>query len=91
MEFLIFIMGTSEKKFSFQRFPNNKPLIRKGITIGSRFYLLGVLYAGSQFTAEGILQMSNISNIPKPYVNIPMNFGVVIKADEILRFEEILK
>ena len=61
-----------------------------GITVGNRIYLLGILFGGPQYTAQGILSFANVPNIPKPIVNIPTNLGVAIKSSEILEFEKIL-
>ena len=51
-------------------------------------YLIGVLFQGPQYTAQGNLIFSAIPNIPFPITNIPMNLGEVIKAEEILAFEQ---
>lgn len=62
----------------------------RGIVLGSRIYLLGILFGGPQYTAQGVLTFANVPNIPKPIVSIPTNLGVAIKSSEILEFEEIL-
>jgi Trypsin-like peptidase domain len=66
---------------------------RQGITIGSRVYLLGILYAGPQFTTTGEIMVMNIPTSPKPISvsQIPMNLGYVIKAHKLLDFNEILQ
>ena len=56
--------------------------------VGNRLYLIGVLFQGPQYTAQGNLIFSAIPNIPVPITNIPMNLGEVIKAEEILAFEQ---
>lgn len=56
--------------------------------VGNRLYLIGVLFQGPQYTAQGNLIFSAIPNIPFPITNIPMNLGEVIKAEEILAFEQ---
>lgn len=60
---------------------------------GARIKLLGVLYAGPQFTVEGKLEI-----IPIPtkaaliaVSQIPTNLGLVIKAERILEFERVLE
>ena len=58
--------------------------------MGNRIYLLGILFGGPQYTAQGILSFANVPNIPKPIVNIPTNLGVAIKSSGILEFEKIL-
>lgn len=52
---------------------------------GSRIALLGVLYAGPQFTAEGRLEARPIPHnfAPTPITSVPMNLGFVIHADEV--------
>jgi hypothetical protein len=59
--------------------------------IGTKLYLLGVIYAGPNYTAEGKVVKTNpneqISNVQ---TKIPMNLGYVIKASEILEFKKIL-
>lgn len=62
-----------------------------GVVIGTRIYLLGVLYGGHQFNARGILQFANLPNIPVPVMQIPVNLGLMIKAERILEFELIIK
>ena len=54
-------------------------------TPGSRIALLGVLYAGPQFTAEGRLEARPIPHNfePTPITSVPMNLGFVIHADEV--------
>ncbi|MEB9365338.1 MULTISPECIES: S1 family peptidase [Bacillus cereus group] len=58
-----------------------------------RVLLLGVLYAGPQFTATGEIIVTNVptSNQPIAVSRIPMNLGMVIKAHKLLDFEELLK
>jgi hypothetical protein len=52
---------------------------------GTRIALLGVLYAGPQFTAEGKVQPKPIPHSLNQLavISIPMNLGFVIHADEI--------
>lgn len=66
---------------------------KNGVVIGSRIYLLGVLYAGPQFTSTGEITVTNIptSNRPISVSRIPMNLGYVIKSKKILDFEDLLK
>ena len=64
---------------------------KTGVTIGApRIYLLGILYKGPLFDAQGVLTFSELPNIPTPTVSIPMNLGVMIKAERILEFEKLL-
>ncbi len=66
---------------------------RMGTTnIGTRIALLGILYAGPQYTVEGELKVLPIPTqmIPVPLSKIPINLGMVIKAKRILDFRPIL-
>jgi hypothetical protein len=59
---------------------------RKGNTvIGTRFKLLGVLYAGPQHTAAGEIVIMNVPTAHRPVAisQIPNNLGLVIKADRL--------
>lgn len=59
------------------------------VNIASRIYLVGILYAGPQFSASGIITFANLPKVPTPVVNIPTNLGIAIKASEIFEFEKI--
>lgn len=61
------------------------------IIMGNRLYLLGVLYGGHEFTAQGILHFSNLPNVPVPITRIPINLGIMIKSARILEFETLFK
>ena len=61
------------------------------IKIGSRIKLLGVLYAGPQFTATGTISFSNLPTKPTPIIRIPNNLGIIIKANKIFEIESMLK
>lgn len=62
-----------------------------GISLGTRVYLLGILYGGHEFNAKGILQFVNLPNTPVPVTHIPINLGLMIKAERILEFEPMIK
>ena len=66
-------------------------ITREGLTMGSRVYLLGVLYGGHEFNAQGVLQFANLPNTPVPVTRIPINLGIIIKAERILEFEKLFK
>jgi hypothetical protein len=53
-----------------------------GIWFGDRFYLLGVLFAGPQFDAEGRLEAVPIPSTltARARVSIPMNLGYCVKS-----------
>lgn len=59
----------------------------------SRIRLIGILYGGLQYTAEGEMVTGNIpvTVTPKTTTNIPINLGYVIKAERILDFESLLE
>ena len=63
----------------------------KGVTIGSRLRLIGVLYAGPQHTGIGTIVFENIPTMPRTKFSIPNNLGLVIKAERIKELEELLK
>jgi len=50
----------------------------------SRIFLLGILHAGPQHTAQGTIQFANI---PRTITTIPNNLGLVIKAEELFVFD----
>jgi V8-like Glu-specific endopeptidase len=62
------------------------------IRLSSRILMVGVLYAGPQFTATGDIHVVNIPTSNKPIVlsRIPNNLGLIIKSEKLLDFEGIL-
>lgn len=64
-----------------------------GTVIGSRFYFLGILYAGPQYTNKGEVIVVNIPTKTETISisNIPVNLGYVIKAKKLFDFDKILK
>ena len=62
----------------------------KALTIGSRIKLLGVLYAGPQFAADGTIDVVQIPThmIPVARTSIPVHLGYYIKASELLVLKE---
>lgn len=60
-----------------------------GLNVGSRILLLGILYGGHELNARGVLQFVNLPSVPVPVTRIPINLGLMIKAERILEFEEI--
>lgn len=63
----------------------------KGLVVGSRVKLLGILYAGPQHTGRGDIIFEHIPTKPKTVFNIPNNLGLVIKAERIKELENIMK
>lgn len=62
----------------------------EGISVGNRIFLLGVLYGGPEFNAEGVLQFANLPNIPTIVTKIPINLGVMIKSERIMEFKDLI-
>lgn len=64
-----------------------------GTVIGSRIKLLGILYAGPQFTAEGKIQIVNVPTHQTAVTisQIPCNLGMCIRAERLLEFEPVLQ
>jgi len=66
---------------------------RQGATIvGTRTQLLGILYAGPQYTVEGKMEIVPVPTEmkPTPMSRIPINLGNVIKAKKLLDFKPLL-
>ena len=63
------------------------------LVMGSRIKLLGVLYAGPQHTIHGDIKVVTVPTLQKPVsvAAIPINLGVVIKAEQLNAFEGRLK
>lgn len=67
---------------------------KKGNTnFANRIRLVGVLYAGPQYTTEGTIVVKNIPTkaVPATLVSLPINLGYVIKAERLLDFETLIK
>ena len=63
------------------------------IMVGTRIALLGILYAGPQFTIEGEIKVLPIPTQMRsiPVSRIPVNLGIVIKAKQIIEFKSIIQ
>ena len=59
----------------------------------ARLYLLGVLYAGPQFTATGEIKVVDVPTQQRSiaFSNIPINLGLVIKAHRIIEMENMMR
>ncbi len=57
----------------------------RGVTIGTRIWLLGALHAGPQFTADGRIEIVDIPTAVVPVVStrIPLHLGYYVKAKEL--------
>lgn len=56
-----------------------------------RLILLGILYAGPQFQANGEIITQPIATLPDiiTRTNIPLNLGIIIKSEKILDFDSL--
>jgi len=59
----------------------------------NRILLLGVLYAGPQYTTTGEIKILTIPTrqIPIPVSKIPNNLGMIIKSERIMELENLFK
>jgi len=64
-----------------------------GTVIGSRFYFLGILYAGPQYTTTGELKIINVPTKQDTITvtQIPMNLGLAIKSKKLNDFKPIIE
>lgn len=64
-----------------------------GTIIGTRFSLLGILYAGPMYNAKGKIAVVNIptKNDTVLQTAVPTNLGFVIKSSEILKFKKVIE
>lgn len=64
-----------------------------GIVIGSRVKLLGILYAGPIYNAQGEVKVVPIPQATKvvAITGMPNNLGYVIKSSELKSIEEKLR
>ncbi|TGL55336.1 serine protease [Leptospira ognonensis] len=60
--------------------------------VSNRLILLGILYAGPIYKADGQIIITPISSIPNITIetNLNMNLGYIIKSEKILDFEKLL-
>ena len=65
--------------------------VPNGVQLGNRFHLVGILFQGPQYTANGDIIFSAIPNKPTTITDIPMNLGEAIKSEEILEFEKLFE
>ncbi|WP_243837330.1 S1 family peptidase [Mucilaginibacter gilvus] len=63
-----------------------------GLNMGARVYLLGLLYAGPQYTASGEIQVIDVPTVKQPISNtqLMLNLGYVIKAERILELRSVM-
>jgi hypothetical protein len=67
---------------------------KKGTFLGpSRIKLLGILYAGPQYTVEGDIRIVMVPTKQKvvSVAGIPNNLGIIIKSERLLDFEGLFK
>lgn len=65
---------------------------KTGLCVGDRIKFVGIVYAVAQHTVTGEMKIIDIPTINKPVsvVQVPNNLGVVIKAEQLNIFEDIL-
>lgn len=63
------------------------------IHIGQRIILIGILYAGPQYNAQGDLVVTTIPTQQKVFVSTPImtNLGYYVKASELNEFESYIR
>jgi len=69
-------------------------LTKNGLIMGApRVKLLGILYSVFQHTAEGKIKIVTVPTQQKAQsiTGIPNNLGIIIKADQLLAFEELFE
>lgn len=67
---------------------------KKGTFMGtSRIKLLGILYAGPQHTVEGDIRVVEVPTHQKAVsrAGMPMNLGIIIRAEQLAAFEPLFK
>ena len=66
--------------------------INNALYAGSRMKLVGIVYAVAQHMITGEMKIIDIPTVNKPIsiMQIPNNLGVVIKANQLFAFEEII-
>lgn len=66
--------------------------INNALYAGSRMKLVGIVYAVAQHMITGEMKIIDIPTVNKPIsiLQIPNNLGVVIKANQLFAFEEII-
>lgn len=59
------------------------------LAVGTRLKLLGVLWGGPQYTAEGEIKVVPVPTAIQPIAlsKIPINLGYCIKADQLIEFD----
>jgi hypothetical protein len=61
----------------------------QGVCIGSRLVFLGILYGGPEFTKTGTIIFNVSPREPRVLTTIPINLGIMIKAQRIVEFENL--
>ena len=61
------------------------------VIMGDRIILAGVLRGGKEAIMKGIVKIEEKPSKFETYTSVPINLGKVIKAEEILKFEQYFK
>lgn len=64
---------------------------RNQIMVGDRIYFLGVLYAGFDISMNGELVKATTNKMKMNEMKIHLNIGIVIKANKVMDFKDLLK
>jgi hypothetical protein len=74
-------------------YSNGSYVTKSGSSVlGRRFFFLGILYAGPQYTDNGEIKIKIIPDRTDTSVttNIPINLGNVIRSSKLLDYEKIV-
>ena len=66
-------------------------LHKQPLRAGNRLMLLGILYAGPMYDAQGQVYKKNVPTKNTTLTNIPMNLGYCIQSNKLLDFKLILQ
>jgi len=67
-------------------------VVENGLAVGTRFILVGILYAGPQVNVNGTVDIINVPTAAVAVANtrVTMNLGIVIKAKKLRDFMPLL-
>lgn len=65
-------------------------LHKQPLQAGNRLLILGILYAGPMYDAQGQVYKKNVPTKNTALINIPMNLGYCIQSNKLLDFKPII-
>jgi hypothetical protein len=74
-------------------FLNEGSFVRGGeLVLGSRLHLLGILFAGPQFDAEGRLEIVDVptATTARIQTQIPIHLGYFVRAEELFKLRDAM-